>query len=195
MPRTNAPSATDTAGAVMLPSTSAVLRISTRRLATTSPLKVPEMTSASVVASPCSSPPWATVTSWPVTSIEPSTRPAMTTGSLAVSSHLITIDGPMRADWLMDPPDTRGSVGGQRACRGSIRGQRRISATEPLRKRTNPSPDHKFVFLGHLRATTNGAELINADAAGAGTATASLIWSGDAGFGYFDENDQRRRFN
>ena len=51
------------------------------------------------------------------------------------------------------------------------------------------------MFLGHLRATTNGAELINADAAGAGSATASLIWSGDAGFGYFDENDQRRRFN
>ena len=48
-----------------------------------------------------------------------------------------------------------------------------------------------FTFFGHLRATTgDGAELINTDAAGTGTATASLIWSGDPGFGFFDEHDE-----
>lgn len=47
-----------------------------------------------------------------------------------------------------------------------------------------------FTFFGHLRATTgDGIGLIDTDAAGTGTATASLIWSGDAGLGYFDEND------
>jgi len=48
-----------------------------------------------------------------------------------------------------------------------------------------------FTFFGHLRAVTaEGTELINTDAAGTGTAEALLIWSGDANFGYFDENQQ-----
>src|SRR5262245_46862602 len=88
----------------MLPSIVAVSLTRMRTFASSCPFTSPPTTISSATMLALMRPPAAIVTGWPSTAMDPSTLPAIVSGSRAVTCPLIRIAGPINAVALMGAP-------------------------------------------------------------------------------------------